>query len=127
MVTIKTFIINLKERTDRLENILEEFNGKDEFDLTVIPAIREKVGAIGLWKTIRYIIQEHAREEPYILICEDDHVFTSAYDVVKFRTHIEEMERMKADILLGGLSWFHGAIPFRQAGRAGPAGCNRCR
>lgn len=112
MFKIKTFIINLKERTDRLENILNEFKDRDEFDLTVIPAIRADVGAIGLWKTIRYIVKEHAINEPYILICEDDHIFTPAYNANKFQTYINNMEKKKADIILGGISWFHGAIPI---------------
>lgn len=62
-IKIPVYIINLKERTDRLESVLETFHGKEEFELNVIPAIKKKRGAEGLWPTIISIVKQVEKSE----------------------------------------------------------------
>jgi GR25 family glycosyltransferase involved in LPS biosynthesis len=103
--TIPTYIINLKRRTDRKTNILKEFTDKKEFKISVVEAVEHKIGAIGLWATIRHILQDLAgSNEDYILICEDDHQFTDEYSNSLLFEYIEKAKRYKADILCGGVS-----------------------
>ena len=80
MKKIKVYIPNLPERTERLESIYETFKGKDEFELNIVPAIKKERGADGLWQTIYSIVEKvNDGDDEVIIICEDDHVFTSVY------------------------------------------------
>jgi glycosyl transferase family 25 len=44
----KTYIINLKERTERKKHILNEFAKYPEFEITIFDAIKRKSGSEGL-------------------------------------------------------------------------------
>lgn len=104
--TIPTYIINLKKRTDRKEYILKEFAARSEFDVNIVEAHEYEIGAIGLWNTIRHIVQDLADEkEEYILICEDDHQFTEHYTKEHLFNCIAEAKANKADVVLGGVHW----------------------
>ena len=46
---LPVYVINLKERTERRQHIEEQFQGKVEFDLHWIEAIKHSIGAVGLW------------------------------------------------------------------------------
>ncbi|MBS0028140.1 hypothetical protein [Chitinophaga hostae] len=107
-ISIPTYIINLKNRSDRRAHILQEFEGRDEFNATIIDAHRHEIGSIGLWNTIKVIVtQALEQEHDYILICEDDHLFTAAYSKETLQLAISEAISFDADILSGGVSW-HG-------------------
>ena len=107
---MQTFIINLKERADRKENISKEFSNKEEFATQVVKAIKHKFGAVGLWKTIKNILRSlNDSNLDYILICEGDHQFTAEYSSQRLFTAIVEAKEKKADILCGGVSWFTNA------------------
>lgn len=104
--TIPTYVINLKKRPARKEHILKEFAGRNEFDVTIVEAHEHEIGAVGLWNTIRHIIQNLAQKnEEYILICEDDHQFTEHYTKEHLLNCIAEAKINKADVLLGGIHW----------------------
>lgn len=108
---ISTYIINLKSRTERKKNVLKEFNGRDEFNLTFVEPIKHNVGAVSLWETIKYILTDliDGRDD-FILLCEDDHIFTDSYSSNDLFECIKEAIRIDADILLGGMSWFQTCI-----------------
>lgn len=109
---IPTFIINLKERTDRYAHTMQEFSNRDEFALTMVDAIRHIDGALGLIFTIQHIINSLApADAPYIIIAEDDHQFTPEYSKELFFHMIREAESRDADLLLGGVSALKGGIP----------------
>ena len=55
-ITIPVYVINLPQRTERLKSIYETFKGKSEFELNIVPAIKEERGADGLWQTILSIV-----------------------------------------------------------------------
>ena len=108
---IPTYIINLKHRIDRYESITSEFNNKNEFDITVFTAVENKIGSIGLWQSLHHIINIAKQNKlKYILICEDDHLFTKEYNVGKLNMQIQFVAKKKGDILLGGVSWFDYSV-----------------
>nr|WP_295922514.1 hypothetical protein [uncultured Dyadobacter sp.] len=108
MTAIPTYIINLTERPDRRAHAQEQFESRAEFDCVLVDAERHRIGAVGLWNTIRKIIIEACdRDNDYILICEDDHFFTDHYSKELLFECIEEARLAGADILLGGLSSVH--------------------
>jgi len=112
---IPTYVINLKARTDRKEHIINEFAGRDEFAISIIEAYEHKTGAIGLWSSIKQIIQKaYNEEEEYVLVCEDDHMFTEAYSSEILFNNIAEAKERDAHILSGGVSWFQDALQISE-------------
>ena len=109
--TIPTFIINLKKRTDRKAYILKEFSGRDEFNVNVVEACEHEIGAIGLWETIKHILQNLVNEhDDYVLICEDDHQFTKRYSTKLMYDCIALAMKNDADVMSGGVSWLSSTI-----------------
>lgn len=109
---IPTFAINLKKRTDRKAHIIKEFAGRNEFSLHIVEAFEHPNGTEGLWNTLQHILSHLVREEDdFIIICEDDHQFTSSYSGARLLHAIKEAGEKNADILLGGVSWFSGIVP----------------
>ncbi len=109
---IPTFIINLEKRRDRKQHVLNEFSNKAEFDVTIVKAIEHVKGAHGLWLTISHIACNLIDpESEFTLLVEDDHIFTEFYDIDLLFESIDRAQQLKAEILLGGVSWFHTAVP----------------
>ncbi|MDN3548778.1 hypothetical protein [Mucilaginibacter aquaedulcis] len=108
---IDTYIINLRSRIERKEHILNEFKTREEFAVNIVEACEHKIGAVGLWNSIKKIIREAERKElEYVLICEDDHLFTSDYSKDILFERIAYSIDKNADILSGGVSWFEDAL-----------------
>ena len=57
-ISIPVFIINLKEHSDRLKHVLNQFEGKKEFDIYIVERCNHKSGDMGLWQSIVKIIKE---------------------------------------------------------------------
>lgn len=103
---ISVYSPNLRKRTDRKLLLEQQFWGKDEFSLTIVPAIEHKNGAWGLWQTFYSIVQrEYTRKSPFFIFCEDDHQFTTEYSFDLLKSCILEADKLGADILSGGMSW----------------------
>lgn len=103
-VTIPTYVINLPERTDRKAYIENQFEGRPEFDVKIMEAYSHHVSNVGLWKSIRQILQlALANEDDVIIICADDHQFTKHYSKEFLFKNIFEAHRQGADVLLGGI------------------------
>lgn len=112
---IPTFIINLKSRVDRKENVIKEFQLKDQFVIQIVEAKENSIGAVGLWNSIQHILEHLADDkEDFILICEDDHQFTDSYTAEILESSINKAKELDADVLLGGISWCHAAIPVSE-------------
>ena len=104
-IILPTYIINLPERTDRLEHIQQQFLDKPEFDVTIVEACRHKIGAVGLWQTIRKVVQKAIEtDDDVIIICEDDHEFTEDYFKDYLIKNIIETHLQGVDYLSGGPS-----------------------
>ncbi|WP_223582990.1 hypothetical protein [Sphingobacterium sp. GVS05A] len=106
-----TYVINLNNRTDRLNHIINEFSRFQEFDLKIFPAIKEENGALGLFKSFKTIVNEAQNLGlEYVIICEDDHLFTADFDINLLNRYIEIGIQAKIDLLLGGPSNIHDLI-----------------
>lgn len=114
-ISIPVYLINLPERKDRLAHSLGQFAHRTEFDLTVVEAVRHEIGAIGLWQSMKKIINiAKGKDDDVIVICEDDHEFTPHYDKIVFFDNVIAAAGQGAKILLGGISNFGQAIPLSE-------------
>ncbi|UKJ07494.1 hypothetical protein [Solitalea lacus] len=114
-ITIPTYIINLKERVDRLTHIKKQFDGKREFDVTLVEACKHEIGAVGLWQSIVKIVKlAMANDEDVIIICEDDHEFTASYSKQFLLENIIDAHDQGINILSGGVSGFNLAVPITE-------------
>lgn len=108
---IKCFVVNIEARVDRRAHIVHEFEGRQEFAVTLVPAITAKNGAAGLLKTIQHIISDRVQAgDACIVLCEDDHQFTEAYSPAALQQSIIGAWEKEADLLCGGVSWFRNAV-----------------
>jgi len=111
-IVIPTYVINLPERTERLEHIKTQFAGRKEFDVQIIEACRNPIGAMGLWETIRKIINIAVEAgDDVILICEDDHEFTTDYSASFLLENIIGAYLQQTEMLLGGICGLAKALP----------------
>lgn len=114
-ISISTFIINLKERTERLVHIQQQFSGRPEFTVKIIEACKHKIGAVGLWQSIVNIIKiAIEQDDDVIIISEDDHQFTSYYNKEYLLKNIIEANEQGALILSGGNGGFGSAVPLTE-------------
>lgn len=108
---ISVYVANLLRRTDRRESVEAQFAGRNEFELTIVPAVERENGAWGVWQTFYGIVErENKRQSNYFIFCEDDHVFTEYYSAEVLRTCIDEASALGADILSGGMSWLRQPV-----------------
>jgi len=112
-VQIPTYVINLKERIDRLEHIRQQFANKPEFDVHIVEASEHPIGAVGLWNSIVKVINiAIENEDDVIIICEDDHIFTKYYSKEYLVENILEAAGQGAKLLSGGIGGFSNAVPI---------------
>lgn len=113
---IPAYVINLEKRADRREHVIREFEGRGEFSVRLVNAIEHNEGHIGLNLTVKKILEAALEAgHPYILLCEDDHVFTDNYSPASFKRQIRFAQRREADMLLGGVSWLTSPIKLPDA------------
>ena len=112
---IPTYVINLPERTDRKQHIIEQFKDKPEFDLIFVDAVKDKDGAIGIWKSLVKVIKI-AKEANHkkIIFCEDDHIFTYHYSSEYLLKSIKEAKEKGVVLLSGGISGFGLSVPIEK-------------
>lgn len=114
-ITLPVYVINLKERPERLAHIQSQFAGKSEFDVTVVEAIKDKNGRHGLWKSIVKAVRlAIENEDDFMILCEDDHVFTEHYDRNRFIENILQAYYQKAALLSGGVGGFGLTAPVTE-------------
>ncbi|MCX2495861.1 glycosyltransferase family 25 protein [Pedobacter sp. PF22-3] len=112
-ISIPTYIINLKERVERKKHISKQFESKPEFATKIIDACQHKIGAIGLWQSMLKIVNMAIQNnDDVIVICEDDHEFTSNYNSDDLIYNIVKAHEQGAEILSGGIGYFGYAVPI---------------
>jgi GR25 family glycosyltransferase involved in LPS biosynthesis len=115
LTQIPVYVINLKEREERLKHIKSQFKDKTEFQLIVIEAVKHSIGSVGLWQTLQNIFGlEEVSKQEYIIICEDDHEFTQNYNKEELFECIKVAMEFQADILSGGPSWVSSIAPVNE-------------
>lgn len=111
-VCIPTYIINMKDREDRLEHVLRQFEDKPEFDIHIVEACKHKIGRVGLWNSFKKVIQLAIDNgDDVVVICEDDHTFTAHYNKNYLFANVFEAAQQNVEILNGGIGGFGNAIP----------------
>ncbi len=111
MKKVPVYAINLPNRNDRRVHISNQFKDKPEYNLIVFPAIQHKIGAFGLWQTLKQIVKmEVDKGSELFILGEDDHTFTRHYSFELLQHCIEQAKVLNADILSGGVSWFGNAV-----------------
>ena len=112
---LPVYVINLPERIERKKHIEQQFNGKKEFEVTFVEAVKHEIGAVGLWHSLRKCVQmAMERGDDIIVVCEDDHVFTEFYSKEYFLSNVIGASQQGAEILSGGISNFRQAIPVSE-------------
>ena len=112
---IPVYAFNLKSRPDRLKNLQRQFSGKEEFRVTYMEAVQHEIGAVGLWLSICEAVKlARYRGEDLIVLCEDDHVFTEAYNPDYLLSNIAAAHVQGAELLNGGIGGFGTAVPVAQ-------------
>lgn len=105
LLPITVYAPNLPQRPERRESVLQQFAGRTEFELHVVPAIERKQPTWGLWQTFYQIVEkEKAKHSDYFIFCEDDHVFTDHYQSDFLFERIEEAQSLGAELLSGGMA-----------------------
>lgn len=104
--THSVFVIDTMERKERRIHIIEEFTDRKEFPLEILCKEKHRLGNVGLWENVvHHVAKRKKLRLPYIVICEDDHIFTKDYDEIRLMRLIDQANKQCADILLGGVSW----------------------
>lgn len=112
MLPLKVFAINLPKREDRRKHIEDVFS-KNDFELTVFSCIYHEKPNVSLWLSIQEIIKRN-KNEPFTIICEDDHDFNIYFSIENLIKQIDKCSKIEADILLGGVSWFDLCYPVNE-------------
>ena len=108
---LPVYAINLKSRGDRREHIIRQFEGRDEFMLNIVEAEEHQDGRIGLWNSmVKIARQAIADNEDFVIICEDDHEFTSAYSKEYLFSNIARADEQGAELLSGGIGGYGQAV-----------------
>ena len=109
---VPVYVINLKERIERRKHIEEQFHGKPEFELTWVEAVEHPIGAVGLWQSmVKAVRMAEDNEDDIMIICEDDHTFTSAYSKTYLWANMIQANEQGSELLSGGIGGFGAAVP----------------
>ena len=109
---LPVYAFNLRSRPDRLANLKLQFENKPEFDVTYMEAVQHERGNVGLWKSICNAVRlAKERSEDLIVLCEDDHIFTEAYDKRLLIANIAGAYKQGAELLNCGIGGFGTAVP----------------
>lgn len=112
---IPVYAFNLKSRKDRLLHLKQQFEEKEIFKVKYIESHKHPIGAVGLWNNITNAVKlAKQNNDEIIILCEDDHEFTSAYNEQYLLQNIALAYKQGADILNGGISGFGTAVPVSQ-------------
>ncbi|THU40347.1 hypothetical protein FAM09_10795 [Niastella caeni] len=110
--TIPTYVVCMPERPGSVDYIKAQFKGKGEFDITLVEAYKNEMGAVNWYLSIRKIVEMAiANCDDVIIICKDDLTFTDYYSKEEFLQNIMEAFYQRTEILAGGVGEFGIAIP----------------
>lgn len=113
---ISTYILTLSEHFDRLSNIRNEFEGRDEFELSFIEVPAGENMDLAIWQSMIEVSRiAISADEEVVVICRDDHRFTKHYTKSVLYEGIANASARGAKILLGGLGDFGQAVPLSSA------------
>ncbi|WP_240646704.1 glycosyltransferase family 25 protein [Chitinophaga rhizosphaerae] len=112
-VNLPVYVINLKKRTDRRIHIESQFKDRPEFNVIIVDACEHDYGHIGLWNSLRKVIEIAIQsDDDVIVVCEDDHTFTEHYNKQYLISNILEAHEQGCDILAGGIGGCGSVVPI---------------
>jgi len=91
------------------EEVLKEFSGKEEFDISIVPVNKNEV--IGLASCVDRAI---AHEDDFFVISRNTHRFAGKYDRRFLIESILRAHDMRSDLFLGGFQDFNNAVRIAQ-------------
>jgi GR25 family glycosyltransferase involved in LPS biosynthesis len=101
---IQLYVINLKERTDRKEQIIQDFKPYKNIQLEVIEGIKHENGAQGCFLSHKKCIQlAKERDMEYIIVLEDD-CYPNENLENRLNTVLEYLKTRTWGIFLGGVN-----------------------
>lgn len=102
---IDFYVINLEERTDRKQQIIDEFKSYNNIHLEFVKAVKHENGAQGCFLSHKKCIQ-HAKEQnmEYIIVLEDDCLPTNDKFENRLNTVLEYLKTREWGIFLGGVN-----------------------
>ena len=103
---MEVYVLNMPQRHERLKSIEQEFHGKDNFSVHIVTPVRHAIPRVSHWLTFK-LLTEQAKSigQDCFVFCEDDHIFTKDYDEQSFYAIVQQANELKADVLMGGVSW----------------------
>jgi len=112
-IAIPTYIINAADRPDQLQQIRQQFEHRNEFDLRIIEACQHTNEALGLWNSIIKVVNLAIQnDDDVIIICADDHEFSAHYHKAYLLKNIIEAHQQGINLLLGGIDSFQQVVPL---------------
>lgn len=103
---MEIYILNMPQRQERRESVKKTFEGKDCFIPHFVTPVNHPEPRVSHWLTFLNLTKEaKALGLDHFVFCEDDHVFTMHFDEKLFFSILKEADHLKADILMGGVSW----------------------
>ncbi len=112
-VAVSTYIIKYTDKKILEEQFRKQFEGRTEFDIKIISAVKHQKKAMRLWLSIRKIIQlAIVNEDDVIIICEDNHKFTKDYDRDALLINILEANLQGVDYISGFAKDLDYVIPI---------------
>lgn len=104
---IKKYVIHNMDRKDREEHMQKEFTRIfPEEEIEVFPAIMNKIGKVGCWKSFQAVVKKAKDQNlEHVLIMEDDIVFPILENTKEFidQCFANVPSQEEWDILLGGI------------------------
>lgn len=112
---METYILNMPQRQDRKSSVSHEFEEKAEFSYHFVTPISHQIPRVSHWLSFQDITKKaKGTNLDYFIFCEDDHVFTDAYNETYLLSMIREADTLGADILLGGASAMKSPIQISE-------------
>ena len=110
---IPTYIINLKERTDRKQHIITELTKIPQLSYTIVKAIQDSTRTC-FASHLKCIQLAKDNKLPFILILEDDCIFTSdCIDILN--TLVDELHQINWDMIYLGANLNAPAYSFSKS------------
>lgn len=101
-ISIPTYVMSFDNNSRLITKIEAQFKGRAEFDTNIVKVLKDRLGAVLLWSTIRKIVQTaNDNDDDVIIICEDGHQFTLNYNKEFLLKNIIEASDQRAEILFG--------------------------
>ena len=114
-IAIPTYVINLLEQKERKDHILRQFQDKPEFAINIIEGCKNKSVNMGLWLSLRKIIEIALKnDDDVIVICKDNHEFTEHYSKDLMLTAVLQSHVLGVGYLTFGTTQFGFCVPVTQ-------------